>query len=323
MKITPTPDGLKIDCPAKVNLFLEILGQREDGYHEVETVMQTVTLWDTLTISPHPTDLILECEGECDVPAAENLVVKAGEALRRASGRLGARLALTKRIPLGAGLGGGSSDAAGALIGLNQLWNLRLPPEQLASLGDGLGADVPFFLHGGTALCRGRGEQIEPLPTPTAPAYVLLLPPVVVSTARVYQKLDEIGLTGPRREGRVFHHLLESGEPAGLAGELFNRLRRASYALFPILEEWEERLRGDSVLGLTLSGSGSALLGLCADETGAQRTARRLRREFSVRVEVVRPWVGQMRHQPKRKDNRGCCDGNHGDPDEVGHPSVR
>jgi len=254
--------------------------------------MQTVSLWDRLTISPHPTDLILECEGECGVPAEENLVVKAGEALRRASGRPGARLGLTKRIPIGAGLGGGSSDAAGALVGLNRFWGLDLSPEQLAALAHPLGADVPFFLHGGTAWCRGRGERIEPLPTPTAPAYVLLLPPVEVSTARVYQKLDEMGLTGPRRDGRVLYPLLESGEPAGLAGALFNRLRQACYALFPVLEKWEDRLRGVPVLGLTLSGSGSALLGLCADEREAQRTADRLRREFLVRVEVVRPWVG-------------------------------
>src|SRR5438477_7604267 len=172
---TRTADGLVVRAPAKVNLFLEVLGKRPDGYHDLATLMVAVSLFDTLEIKEDPSatitlDLVppAEAPGAEDRPALtpgpDNLVWRAADLLRRHAGHpRGARLRLRKRIPLAAGLAGGSSDAAATLLGLNRLWRLGLTDAELARLGAELGSDVAFFLHGPAAWCTGRGEVITPL----------------------------------------------------------------------------------------------------------------------------------------------------------------
>ncbi len=176
---------LQLPAPAKINLFLHIVGRRADGYHLLETEFQFLDLADQLTFRLAPE---LSLSGDCGaVAASDNLILRAARALQPyASAPMGAAIYLDKRIPMGAGLGGGSSDAATTLLALNRLWQLGLSLEQLAAIGLTLGADVPVFVHGFAALARGVGEQL----TPSSPAedhYLLLYPGVAIATAAIFQ----------------------------------------------------------------------------------------------------------------------------------------
>jgi 4-diphosphocytidyl-2-C-methyl-D-erythritol kinase len=188
--MTPSaaPGRLVVRAPAKINLTLDVLGRRPDGYHALRSVMQTLELHDTLELRPAPA-----IRFACDVPALageDNLVPRAARLLRTATGYAGGvDVTLHKRIPVNAGLGGGSSDAAATLLALNRLWGLALTPERLAELGAALGSDVPFFFYAPLALVSGRGEVVEALP-PAPPAFVVLLqPPCGLSTAQVFAAL--------------------------------------------------------------------------------------------------------------------------------------
>src|SRR4051812_16244259 len=159
--------GVEVLAPAKLNLFLEVLGRRPDGYHEIETLMVTVDLYDALTVTELDSEgIILECDDPTLPTGKENLVVKAAERLKAAAScPRGARIGLKKAIPAQAGLAGGSSDAAATLVALDQVWDLRMPAPALYAVAAEIGSDVAFFLHGPSAICRGRGEQVEALAT--------------------------------------------------------------------------------------------------------------------------------------------------------------
>ncbi|HEX9626818.1 MAG TPA: 4-(cytidine 5'-diphospho)-2-C-methyl-D-erythritol kinase [Acidiferrobacterales bacterium] len=177
-------------APAKLNLFLHVTGRRADGYHTLQTVFRFLDLEDTLRFTPRADGAIRRVRDLPGVPAEADLCVRAARALQQATGcALGADIALDKRIPLGGGLGGGSSDAATTLLALNALWGTGLDIAQLAGLGLGLGADLPVFLHGRAAWGEGVGERLTPLDLPPA-HYVLLAPPVTVATARIFAALE-------------------------------------------------------------------------------------------------------------------------------------
>jgi 4-diphosphocytidyl-2-C-methyl-D-erythritol kinase len=175
-------------APAKLNLFLLVTGRRADGYHELQTVFQIVDLADEVRLRPRHDGAIVRTAGPEDVPPDADLVVRAARALRDAAGRpdLGCDVAVTKRIPMGGGLGGGSSDAATVLVALDALWGLRLGVDRLASLGLALGADVPVFVRGATAVGGGVGERLEPLDVPPA-WFAIVHPGVSVATGPVFQ----------------------------------------------------------------------------------------------------------------------------------------
>ncbi len=177
-------------APAKLNLFLHILGRRADGYHELQTCFQFVDLCDDIFLEVRDDGVVSRVEGAAGVPAEADLCVRAAKALQSATGcSLGANIRVVKRIPMGAGLGGGSSDAATCLVALDRLWGLGLSRERLAALGLGLGADVPVFVHGRAAFAEGVGERLTPLFPPMAPVepnYLILKPDVFVSTAEVF-----------------------------------------------------------------------------------------------------------------------------------------
>src|SRR5258705_2236445 len=174
-------------APAKLNLFLHVLGRRPDGYHELQTAFQFVDLCDQLRFEPRADQRIVRTAGPAEVAPEEDLVVRAAEALRRATGtQLGVSIALEKHIPVGGGLGGGSSDAATTLVALNRLWGTALRTEELATIALELGADVPVFVHGKAALAAGVGEQLNPI-QPPASDVVIVYPGVGVSTADVFQ----------------------------------------------------------------------------------------------------------------------------------------
>ena len=175
-------------APAKLNLFLHVTGRRPDGYHELETLFQLIDLSDSLWIRPRADGVIARRGGPPGVAPDDDLAVRAARRLRALAGneRLGADLELTKRIPVGGGLGGGSSDAATVLVALNALWGLGLAPERLAEAGVTLGADVPVFVRGETAVGRGVGERLEPVTVPSR-WYAIVYPGVPVSTAEAFQ----------------------------------------------------------------------------------------------------------------------------------------
>ena len=177
---------LTLQCPAKLNLFLHITGRRGDGYHTLQTLFQIIDLCDTLSMSPAEAGTItLECS-DATLAGPDNLVLRAAHALRAATGStLGVSLRLDKRIPMGAGLGGGSSDAASALIGLNQLWDCNLDVDTLAQIGLKLGADVPLFVRGNSAWAEGIGEILTPVNLPSK-TYLVICPDCHVSTQDIF-----------------------------------------------------------------------------------------------------------------------------------------
>jgi 4-diphosphocytidyl-2-C-methyl-D-erythritol kinase len=296
-----TPFGLTVRAPAKVNLFLEVLGKRPDGYHDLATLMVAVSLFDTLEFKEDSAktislDLVPPTEdpgGEERPPLStgpDNLVWRAADLLQRRTGRpLGCRIRLTKRIPLAAGLAGGSSDAAATLVGLNRLWCLGLSGDELAALGAELGSDVPFFLGSSAAWCTGRGEVVTPLAPGRSLWLVLACPPMGLSTAAVFRALTP---TERPVDGTPLRQALEQGDLDAVGRGLFNRLQGVAEKMCPAVAELHARLQALGGLGCLMSGSGTTLFVLCRDADEAQRVANDLvplpREKLVSRVHVVR-----------------------------------
>ncbi|HKI31429.1 MAG TPA: 4-(cytidine 5'-diphospho)-2-C-methyl-D-erythritol kinase [Gemmataceae bacterium] len=278
-------DGvLVVRAPAKVNLFLEVLAKRPDGYHEVATLMVAVSLYDTLAFKEDPSGAIrLRCDAAELSTGPDNLVCKAAALLRQRSGcTRGADVRLSKRIPMAAGLAGGSTDCAAALQGLNRLWRLGLARDELVRLGGELGSDVPFFFHTPAAWCTGRGEVVAPVALGRPLDFVIAKPAVGLSTAEVYR-----GVTVPDRPetGEEVRRALAAGDVEEIGRRLHNRLQEAAERLRPEIATGLERLRAQGPAGQMMSGSGTSLFALCRDSGEAQRIARELQ---PLRVYVVR-----------------------------------
>ena len=225
IKPTPWP------APAKLNLFLHVLGRRPDGYHELQTCFQFVDLCDEVSIEVRADGQIRRTLEITGIPASADLCVRAAAALKEASASpLGADIGVVKRIPVGGGLGGGSSDAATCLLALNHLWGLKWPAEKLAALGLKLGADVPVFVHGRAAWAEGVGERLTPLYPPLAPAetnYLILKPNVSVSTAEIFQD-PELTRNSPPI---TIHGFLASGGRNDCLGVVRRRYPEVAQAL--------------------------------------------------------------------------------------------
>jgi len=302
MQIAKSEDGIDIFAPAKVNLFLELLDRRTDGFHGLETVMVGVSLFDRLRLRPAARGTIaLEChhvgppirrssaaEVAADLVPTDrrNLVWQAALALREAAGRDdGVAMTLAKNIPVAAGLGGGSSDAAAALVGLNRLWRLQWSVDRLADVAARVGSDIPFFLYGAAGLCRGKGEQVQPLDHRRRPWLVIAKPPVGLATADVYAqaRLAE----RPQRADEVIAFL--RGQSAGRRLRLFNRLTEAASRLTDWVGRLASAMSREPCLAHVLSGSGSAYVGVFGAAATARRSAARLRARLpSVDVRVAR-----------------------------------
>jgi 4-diphosphocytidyl-2-C-methyl-D-erythritol kinase len=280
--------GVEVLAPAKLNLFLEILGRRSDGYHDVETLMVAVDLYDTLTFADDPSGRItLDCDDPTLPTGRDNLVVRAAERVRDAAGcSRGVKIGLKKAIPAQAGLAGGSSDAAATLAALDRLWEIRMTPSELDALAGEIGSDVAFFRQAPAAICRGRGERVEAVPLGGDLHFVLVSPPVGSSTADVYRHLTPP--ERPRPIGPVVEALV-AGTPDALGEELFNRLQPVAESLAPTLVRVREALEnlGPSLDGRLMSGSGSAYFGLCRDRGAAEHAARHLETLGLGRVRVV------------------------------------
>ncbi|MXZ36376.1 MAG: 4-(cytidine 5'-diphospho)-2-C-methyl-D-erythritol kinase [Acidobacteria bacterium] len=262
------PERIKLRSYAKVNLGLHILGKREDGYHEIRTILQTIGLHDTLEIRlTQGRGVTLQCNWD-ELNCGDNLVVRALESVCRQAGlERGLEARLEKRIPMGAGLGGGSSNAAAAVMGLDRLLGLRMSRRDWFEIGGALGSDVPFFFVGGRALGVGRGSEVYPLED-AAPCHVLVVvPPLPMPTADAYRRAS-LRLTTPVNKSKIplfcpaYLDTLESGDG------LENHFETVVFRDHPDLKRLKQRLLqwGASKAGLT--GSGSALVGLF-DEKGA------------------------------------------------------
>jgi len=278
MIIRSIAGSVEVLAPAKLNLFLEVLGKRADGYHEIESLMVAVGLNDSLTFTDDPSgEISLRCDEPTLPVGGDNLVVMAAERLRASARSVrGARIVLEKAIPAESGLAGGSSDAAATLVALDRLWDLRLPQERLRALAAEIGSDVAFFIHGPAAVCRGRGERVEPILLKETYHFVLVRPPVGISTADVYRRV--VPPEQPRSIGPTVEALFHGGT-AELGRSLFNRLQPVAEALSPELSRVKDALAslGPLMNGSLMSGSGSAYFGLCPDSAAASNAAEILK----------------------------------------------
>jgi 4-diphosphocytidyl-2-C-methyl-D-erythritol kinase len=279
---------LNIRTAAKINLCLRVLGRRADAYHEVETVIHSVGIWDRLQIQEaEPGVLAVAATPEAAPQGEDNLCWLAASLLRdRAKVKRGAAIRVEKAIPIRSGLGGGSSDAAATLAGLVRLWNLDLGPDELEGLAADIGADVPFFLRGGCCLARGRGERLAAWPELSA-WLVLVVPERRVSTAQAYAALKRGVTRGRRRDpSRPVQRLLaalEKADVGALAEALHNDFEGAAMAAIGDALQAKQDLLNAGCVGAAMSGSGSAVYGIAPDEAAAKEAASRLG--------VKWPWV--------------------------------
>ena len=279
---------------AKLNLDLRVGGRRADGYHELRTIFQTVALHDTLVIESTPRKPFTIAGDASAMPLGEdNLAWRAAATLWRAIGRagppMGARMTIRKRIPAQAGLGGGSSDAAATLAGLNRLWREPIAPPALVSLAATLGADVPFFLVGGSALGLGRGDEVYPLIDLPSHDVVIVRPPFGVSTKDAYAWLADARSTPPGKDVALGAKRSDEG--------FANDFERVVEAHHPEIQEIRQRLQRLGAKIARMSGSGSAVFGLFETAAGARRAEAKLRRpEWT----VIR--TRTSRRQPKQRE---------------------
>jgi len=273
-----SPVPVAIRAYAKINLDLRVLGPRADGFHELRTVFQTISLHDTITCVPREGPFSIEC-GAAGVPLdRSNLIWRAADALWRALRRSGpARgmvVRLDKRIPLQAGLGGGSADAAATLVALARAWRVPVRPAQLTDVGGPLGADVPFFLAGGTALGLGRGDEIYPLADLPRHWVVLLLPGFGVSSREAYDWYDAERDLARGAIGREPQHV--PGPWPSRAAQMINDLEAAIARHHPEIDQMKAALRRAGAVAAAMSGSGSAVFGLFQKRREALAASARL-----------------------------------------------
>jgi len=285
------PRALRLRAFAKVNLGLEVLGLRDDGYHELRTLFQTIDLHDDVVLRSRPGGVSVRCDHPLVPNDATNLAARAALALR-AHGRVstGVEIEIRKRIPVGGGLGGGSSDAAAVLLGLDRMWKLGLGPAGLHRLARRLGSDVPFFLLGGTALGLSRGDEVYPLRRQVRAHVVLVDPGIHVSTARVFARVDA-GLTPRLNSNSIFYFVSRELEGPGAFPGLANDLEQAALEEAPALREQAGRIRvvlqREGALLAALSGSGASYFGLFEGAKPAER-ARRALVDGGFRAQVAR-----------------------------------
>lgn len=278
--------GLKILAPAKINLTLEILGKRSDGYHEIRSLMQPISLFDILWIKAGSEGLEVLCPGHPELENDDNLIRRSIGLLEKEIGRpLALTIRLIKRIPIGGGLGGGSSDAAAVLSNLNLLLGRPVEPERLETLAAQVGSDVPFFLNNQTALALGRGEQIKPWPTFPLWWYVLICPGFPIATSWAYSQV-KFPLTQGKETINI-ERLKERGEIPG-KDRFKNDLEEIIQPAFPILGKIKQALLEQGCLQALMSGSGSTLFGIWEAKHQAGEAFKQLKRQGWGKVFMAR-----------------------------------
>ena len=300
---------LTLKAHAKINWFLKILGRRDDGFHEIESLIQKVSLHDVLKISPSD-ELSLITDG--GIAEKENLVYKAASLLKSTySVRAGAHMELYKSIPVGAGLGGGSSDAAAVLIGLNQLWSLDLSPESLSEIAATIGSDVPFFLYGPASFAYGRGEKLAPCRAIKKLHILLVKPPFEVSTAWAYKNMKTNGFLENKaqdieKSGEMPDHLpkltkktekvnnikllirnIEEAQFSAISGSELNDLESVTIREFHVIAEIKDRLLELGAVFSLMSGSGSTVFGVFRSRDEAKAASKDFQGFWTAAVHTI------------------------------------
>lgn len=275
-------------APAKINLSLDVLYKRNDGYHEVEMIMTMVDLADRIEMQELPRDTIMISSQAGYIPLDEkNLAFQAARLIKDRYGvKQGVYIHLDKNIPVAAGLAGGSSDAAATLRGLNRLWQLNISIPELQKLGAELGSDVPFCITGGTAIARGRGEKLEPIKNAFQSWVILAKPPINVSTSQVYGKLNANGIKH-HPDTRQMVDAIQGKQFDKLCSGLCNVLEEVTLDLYPEVRHIKECMQKLGAEGVLMSGSGPTVFGLVSKESKVARIYNGLR-GFCKDVYVVR-----------------------------------
>lgn len=307
--------AVSVLAPAKINLTLEVFGKRVDGYHDLRSLVVPISLFDTLTLTLLVKPVIevscavvgLPGENQVMLPApAENLAARAAGLLRDMTGYSGGvHIEIRKEIPVGGGMGGGSADAAGTLVGLNRLWQLGLTVEKLMELGARLGSDVPAMVYGKPVCMEGRGEKVRPIPCqwPVGTQWwiVVVNPGLNVPTRDVYRRF-RTGLTSPQETFINANFALERGDETLASANLQNSLEAVVFKKYPLLLTVAERLKSAGALGVLLSGSGASVFALAADHDKALAIESQVRRESGswlwTRVAKVLPDGVMAAHGP-------------------------
>jgi 4-diphosphocytidyl-2-C-methyl-D-erythritol kinase len=277
---------------AKINLTLEVLGQRQDGYHEIASVIQTIDLFDTLTLEP-ANDVSLE-SSVAELQSADNLVLRSANLLKSRTGYdRGAHILLEKAIPVSAGLGGGSSDAAATLMGLNRLWDLGLSTDDLMPVAAEVGSDVPFFLRGGTAMVLGRGERVRPLPPIDLKWLVVLSPPIELpnKTATLYAALSPASYTRGDLTRKLEARIRGGGDvPPQL---LFNAFDQVAGDAFPGIKSYWDTFHALGAREIHVAGSGPSLFAPVSRKEVGTAITTMLRHRHGWESHLVSPWHPQ------------------------------
>jgi 4-diphosphocytidyl-2-C-methyl-D-erythritol kinase len=270
-----------LTAPAKINLYLKVLSKRDDGYHEIETLFERISLFDNISIEPSRRSTTITCDDAAVPTDAGSLMGRAVRLFGKETGRdLHFNIKLEKNIPVGAGLGGGSSDAAALLKGMNELSGFPLEEDALLSFAGRLGADVPFFVSDSPfAYGKGRGDIIQKINASLEVWHVVVTPPFEVSTKEVYGKVSAFSLTNTEGIDRIFTAFLDKRNISAIAENLCNDLQEVTLRDFPALKMVFSELEKEGALGVLLSGSGPTVFGIFGSEE-AKKAERKLKKTF-------------------------------------------
>jgi len=291
MKTSPVKPSapLTLKTPAKINWFLKITGEREDGYHNISSIMHCISLYDQLRFENSDS---IAVSGNSDIAPEENLVYKAAYCLRNHRNiQRGVHIELQKNIPVGAGMGGGSSDAACTLLGLNSLWNLNLSKKELHEMAEEIGSDVPFFLNGPCALVEGRGEKVYSIRDLDVSLTLLLVKPdFSVSTAWAYSYYDELPankLTKKPIDIKLFCQALINQDSTILRNLIDNDLEKVVCTQHPVISQIKKEMLDMHALASAMSGSGPTVFGIFRNRTEAEKAARSMLPYWTSVVETL------------------------------------
>lgn len=275
-------NSITLKSRAKINLSIDVLGKRQDGYHLVEMIMQTIDLYDLIEINEKDNDQITIKSTSDEIPLdCNNLVYKAANLIKKTFNiNKGVEIHIKKNIPVAAGMAGGSSNAAAALVGLNKLWNLNLSNQQLEKIGLKLGADVPFCINGGAVLASGIGEELTPIKGLTKDVCILVCKPdLFVSTKEVYECIDSKDID-KRPNNKFLIECLKNEETRQLAENMFNVLEGVTMDKHPVIQQIKDIMTNNRALGAMMSGSGPTVFGLYENREDAVKCKAILEKQF-------------------------------------------
>lgn len=276
-------NSIQLKSRAKINLSIDVLGKREDGYHLVEMIMQTIDLFDKIKIFSLKEDTIIIESNSLDIPLdSTNIVYKAADLIKKQYNiKEGVKIIIEKNIPIAAGMAGGSSNAAAVLVGLNQLWQLKLSENKLKELGLKLGADVPFCIGGQTALAENIGEKLTKIDGLSENIFILVCKPeLFVSTKEIYEEID-LKIIEKRPNNKLLIQLLKENKIQQIADNMYNVLEEVTRERYPVIEEIEKIMMENDALGSMMSGSGPTVFGLYINREDAENCKNKLLKKFS------------------------------------------